>query len=86
MAGEPMEHTDFTPAADFTEPLNVYISAKREKVENAKEKLAAQDSEIQHIETLLADATAAGNPEEIIAYSELLENTRKTKQYLEPMV
>lgn len=86
MAGEPMEHTDFTPAADFMEPLNVYISAKREKVENAKEKLAAQDSEIQHIETLLADATAAGNPEEIIAYSELLENTRKTKQYLEPMV
>lgn len=27
MAGEPMEHTDFTPAADFIEPLNAYISA-----------------------------------------------------------
>jgi len=86
MAGEPMEHTDFTPAADFTEPLNAYISAKREKVENARERLTAQDREIQHIETLLAGATAAGNPEEIIAYSESLENARKTRQYLEPMV
>lgn len=86
MAGEPIKHTDFTPAADFTEPLNAYISAKREKVENAREKLAAQDREIQHIETLLADATVAGNPEEIIAYSESLENARKTRQYLEPMI
>lgn len=86
MAGEPAEHTDFTPAGDFTEQLNACISAKREKVENARERLTAQDREIQHIETLLADATAAGNPEEIIAYSESLENARRTRQYLEPMV
>lgn len=86
MAGEPMKYTDFTPAADFMEPLYTCVSAKREKVENARERLAAQDSEIQHIETLLEDATAAGNSEEIIAYSESLENARKTRQYLEPMV
>ena len=86
IASEPMEHTDFTPAADFTEQLNACISAKREKVANARERLTEQDREIQHIETLLADATAVGNAEEIIAYSESLENARKTRQYLEPMV
>lgn len=86
MASEPLEHTDFSPSADFTEQLNAYVSAKKEKVANARERLTEQDREIQHIEALLADATAAGNPEEIIAYSESLENARKTRQYLEPMV
>jgi hypothetical protein len=86
IASEPMEHMNFTPAADFTEHLNAFITAKNEKVNSAREKIAAQDSEIQHIETLLADATAAGNPEEIIAYSDSLENARKTREYLEPML
>lgn len=85
MANEPTDK-DFQPNADFTEQFNDFITAKNEKVKSAREKIAAQDREIQHLETLLADATAAGNPEEIITYSDSLENARRTKEYLEPMV
>lgn len=77
---------EFQPSADFTAQFNDYITVKNEKVKMAREKIASLDSEIQHLETLLADATAAGNPEEIIEYSESLENARKTREYLEPMV
>lgn len=85
MANEPTDK-DFQPNADFTEQFNEFITVKNEKVKSAKEKIAAQDSEIQHLETLLVDATAAGNPEEIIAYSDSLENAHRTREYLEPMV
>lgn len=85
MANEPT-NMEFSPNADFTEQFNAFITAKNEKVKSAREKVAIQDSEIQHLETLLTDATAAGNPEEIIAYSDSLENARRTREYLEHMV
>lgn len=85
MASQPTD-AKFQPNADFTGQFNAFITAKNEKVKSAREKIAAQDMEIQHIETLLADATAAGNPEEILAYSDSLENARRTREYLEPML
>lgn len=85
MAKEPKD-TAFQPAKYFTEQFNSYIKAKNEKVESAKTRLSAQDREIQRIETALKDARMAGNPEEIIEYSDSLETACKTREYLEPMV
>lgn len=71
---------------EITKQFDSFILAKQEKVKNAREKLLAQDREIERIETALRDSTIAGNPEEIIEYSDSLEIARKTREYLEPMV
>lgn len=72
--------------AEFTKQFESFILEKSEKVKYAREKLLAQDREIERIETALRDSTIAGNPEEIIEYSDSLETARKTRAYLEPMV
>lgn len=86
MASETATTEPIPDNEEFTKQFDCFIQAKQEKVKNAREKLLAQEREIERIETALRDSTIAGNPEEIIEYSASLETAKKTREYLEPMV
>ena len=68
----------------FTAPFDHFVNEYNENVENVRARLKEIDMEIERLKAALEDATNAGNTEEIISYTDALEISKKSKEYLLP--
>lgn len=76
----------FPEMEQFTKDLNCYIEAGTEAVGKATTTIREADEEIEKLTAALEVAKAEGAAEKIIELSELLEDAKKKRQYLEPIL
>ncbi|MDD6070427.1 MAG: hypothetical protein PUC12_06375 [Clostridiales bacterium] len=83
---EELKSMEFPTMDQFTDGLNKYIQETAENVSTVMEQIKEADSEIERIAVALEDAKAAGDIEQITEYGDSLEDAKKKRDYMQPIL
>lgn len=76
----------FPNAEHFTVNLQKYIDDSADNISKVMKEIKGADAEIERIAAALEDAKAAGNAEGIMEYGDSLEDAKKKREYMQPIL